>query len=409
MVVSAKGREGKAAPPRVLIVTLCSNGGVAALVAAAERLLAERGIRPDLAWYEPWRLTPELSVPLAALPWRRPLLRREPLPSGATLHRVGVRLPELEALRYRPTRLWRQVLRDYDLVLAVCGSILQAGVLPGSRGLAWVSSPYDADRAERRRAFPWPRRLFDRLLDAPLSRRLERRLLRTLPTMTISRYTAEALRRLEPRLDLRALVPCPLDLEELRQQPWPETADGLRRIGFFGRYNDPRKNLPLLLEAFARLAPTRPELRLVLAGEAPTPALQRRLAALGIAGQVELHDELPRAGLLALYAQIELLVIPSQQEGLGIVGLEALASGRPVLSTRCGGPEEFVLEDETGWLVAAEPAAMAARLGELLAAPERLRAAGARGRALVEARYGYAAVAPAFHAAFDQVARGPAA
>lgn len=408
-LMAIESAPSRTARPRALIVTLCSNGGVAALVAAAQRLLAERGLRPDLAWYEPWRLSPDLSVPLPALPFRRPRLLRETLPDGSLLHRVGVRLPELEALRYRPSALWRRVLADYDVVLAVCGSVLQAGVLldgaPG--GLAWVSSPYDADRAERRRRFSAPRRLFDRLVDAPLARRLERRLLRRLPLITISRYSAEALERLASGLDLRAIVPCPLDLEELRQRPWPAPPDGTRRIGFFGRHGDPRKRIGLLLEAFALLAARRPETRLVLAGEPPTAALRQRLAALGLTERVELHDEVPRARLLDLYGDLELFVIPSEQEGLGIVGLEAMATGRPVLSTRCGGPEEFVLEGETGWLVEATPQAMAARLDALLAAPEALRAAGARARALMVERYGHAAVAARFHRVFAQVAGDP--
>ncbi len=404
------GITGEAAP-RVLLVTLCASGGVAALVQAAENLLAERGWRADLAWYEPYRQTPKQSVPLFALPFRRPRLTRERLPNGATLYRVGVRLPELETLRYRPTRLWRQVLADYDLVLAICGSVLPAGVLVGFQGkaLAWVATPYDADRAVRRQEFAWPRRLLDRLVDAPLCRRSERRLLRTLPIMTISHYGDDALRAVQPATRLVACVPWPLDLREITAAPWPEPADGLRRIGFFGRYNDPRKNLPLLLRAFALLRQDRPAIRLVLAGGDPTPALQQQIAELGLAGAVELHDSVSREQLLTLYASLDLFVIASQQEGLGIVGLEAMARGRPVLSTRCGGPEEFVIEGETGWLVDADPRAMAGRLRALLDQPAELRDAGLRARSFVARHYAHALLSGRFHAALDQVLASRAA
>ena len=56
-----------------------------------------------------------------------------------------------------------------------------------------------------------------------------------------------------------------------------------------------------------------------------------------------------------------MFVIPSHQEGLCIAALEAMACGCPVVSTRCGGPEEFVVEGRTGYLVPASPEAMADR------------------------------------------------
>lgn len=390
--------------PRVLLVTLCATGGVAALVAAAQGLLAERGWRADLAWYEPYRQSPDFSVPLFALPIRRPRLVTETQADGTLLYRVGVRLPELESMRYRPTRLWRGVLAGYDLVIAVCGSVLPAGVFQGFGGaaLAWVATPFDGDRELRRQSFPWPRQLLDLLVDAPLCRRLERRLLGSVPSVTISRYSQAVLRRLQPAARVLEVVPPPLDLEECAAQPWPAAGPG-RRIGFFGRYADPRKNIPLLLQAFALLRSRRPDSVLVLAGEEPEGAILQTIAGLGLAGAVELHGRVPRAELLRLYAGLELFVIPSQQEGLCISGLEAMASGRPVLSTRCGGPEDYVIEGETGWFVAADPDAMAERLDTLLADPAPLRAAGARAQALVARHYDRATVSRSFHAVLDQL------
>ena len=56
----------------------------------------------------------------------------------------------------------------------------------------------------------------------------------------------------------------------------------------------------------------------------------------------------------------DLFVIPSHQEGLCISALEAMACGVPVVSTRCGGPEDFVLPDRTGLLVPHQAPALAA-------------------------------------------------
>lgn len=58
------------------------------------------------------------------------------------------------------------------------------------------------------------------------------------------------------------------------------------------------------------------------------------------------NDDLP-----AYYRGADVIAIPSRQEGLTTVGLEAMACGMPVVSTRCGGPEEYVKDGETGCFV----------------------------------------------------------
>src|SRR5690606_20195672 len=102
---------------------------------------------------------------------------------------------ELECRRYRPGRLWREVIAQHDHAIAVCGSVLQAGPLaePGRPLLAWVSSAFDGDRALRRQRLPAARRLLDRLLDAPLCRRQERQLLARAAVLTISESSARDL------------------------------------------------------------------------------------------------------------------------------------------------------------------------------------------------------------------------
>ena len=61
----------------------------------------------------------------------------------------------------------------------------------------------------------------------------------------------------------------------------------------------------------------------------------------------------------------DLFVIPSHQEGLCIAALEAMACGVPVVSTRCGGPEDFVIPGQTGELVPHESEAMASAIARI--------------------------------------------
>src|SRR6185295_4667659 len=58
-----------------------------------------------------------------------------------------------------------------------------------------------------------------------------------------------------------------------------------------------------------------------------------------------------REGLRDYYNSLDVFVIPSHQEGLGIVGLEAMACGLPVVATRCGGTEDYVKNGANGYLV----------------------------------------------------------
>ena len=393
--------------PRVLIVTLAGEGGVAALVERARSFLAQRGWQADLAWYEPYRQNPALSVPLWALPFRRPALASERQADGTLVHRVGVRLPELEARRYRAGRTWRQALAGYDIVLAACGSILQAApaVDLDRPCLAWVSSPFDADRRARRRHFSWPRRLLDALVDAPLCRREERRLLRRAAIITNSAYTRAGLLALEPAARIEAIVPWPLP-PRLEAVPERHRAGPLA-LGFAGRLSDPRKNLPLLLDALARLD-GKVAFTCRLAGQAETADLRAAVEARGLGDRVAFLGRLDERGLARFYRGLDLFVVPSEQEGLSIVALEAMVAGVPVVSTRCGGPEEFVIDGETGLLVPQDAAALAAAIRRLAEDPALRLRLGAEAAHRVRRDYAFALSAERFWRAMERVYALPA-
>lgn len=394
--------------PRVLIVTLAGEGGVAALVERARSFLALRGWQADLAWYEPYRQTPALSVPFWALPFRPPKLASERQADGTLVHRVGVRLPELEARRHRAGRTWRQALAGYDIVLAICGSVLQAGPVAdlGRPCLAWVSAAFDDDREMRRRRFSWPRRLLDGLIDAPLCRREERRLLGRVAILTNSTHTRARLLALDPRARIEAVVPWPLPSALAPVQE--RRSDAPLALGFAGRLSDPRKNLPLLLDALALLV-GKVDFVCRLAGQPPNETLRAAVEARGLARRVVFLGRLDDAALARFYRELDLFVVPSQQEGLSIVALEAMAAGAPVVSTRCGGPEEFVIDGQTGLLVPHDAAALAAAIERLAGDRALCRRLGAEAAIRVRRDYGFATAAERFWQAMERVYALPAA
>lgn len=122
------------------------------------------------------------------------------------------------------------------------------------------------------------------------------------------------------------------------------------------------KNLPLLLEAVASLPPaTRP--LLLLAGDGPLrDALQAQVQALGIGASVRLLGERRDAPLLMQLA--DLLVLPSREEGLSNVLLEAMAAGCAVVASDAGGNPELVEDGATGCLF---PSDNAVALAQVLA------------------------------------------
>ena len=107
-----------------------------------------------------------------------------------------------------------------------------------------------------------------------------------------------------------------------------------------------------------------------------------------------------------LFRSAALYVVSSNEEGLGLTILEAMASGRPVVSTACGGPSTTVLDGETGRLVPVGDAeALADAMRDLLGTPERADAMGQRGRERVEQHFSKTAAGQRFLETYDQLLR----
>ncbi len=156
----------------------------------------------------------------------------------------------------------------------------------------------------------------------------------------------------------------------------------------------PRKDVATLLRAFARLQPPA-QLRIV--GDGPEMGRLQRLARkLGLGERCRLLGHLPFADLAAEYANADLFCLPSRQEAFGIVLLEAMAAGLPILAARAAAIPEVVPEGDCGWLFpAGDEAGLAAALERLLAEPAARGRMGEAGRRHVR-RFDAPAVAEAF-------------
>jgi spore coat protein SA len=164
---------------------------------------------------------------------------------------------------------------------------------------------------------------------------------------------------------------------------------GGRRVVMFGGRIDRLKGGLELLEALALVVRDVPELTLLLVGDA-LPGFFEEMVAL--AGRNGLGAErLVRTGWLtgeelrAAYSLSEVVVSPSLCfESFGLVNLEAMAAGRPVVASMWGGPSDVVVDGVTGFLVnPTQTAVLAERLRRLLQDEGLARRLGAAGRARV--------------------------
>jgi glycosyltransferase involved in cell wall biosynthesis len=335
----------------VLVSSLTpASGGVSTMARFVLSTLQKGGFKPILAHYEPYGMTPHLSTPVYALGRRRPGVELRESYDGIETHAIGSWLPELEFTHFRPGPQWQDLMDRCDRFIAVSGNVLAASpfALSDRPFLAWVATGWKEDRCDRVRRFPVYRRLLDKFLNARLLERQERSVLRSGWILALSRHTRSALDQIAGRGVVKDVLPMPIDGQ--RFQPGM-TRLRRNRIGFSGRFNDPRKNISLLLEAFSRLAVQNHDAELVLVGAEPDALLTRKLHDLGIAHSVQTTGFLGQTALIEVLQSLDVFVVPSWQEGLCIAALEAMACGCPVVSTRCGGPEEFVLNGETGLLV----------------------------------------------------------
>jgi phosphatidyl-myo-inositol alpha-mannosyltransferase len=216
-------------------------------------------------------------------------------------------------------------------------------------------------------------RLYD--LAAPLLRRVARRLaIRVAVSEAAARFAA---RRIGGSFEI---VPNGVDVRRFANAEPSSLGDG-RKLLFVGRL-DRRKGFPVAVEAFGRLAEDRPDLRLVVAGDGPDRDAITSLAP-SVRDRVTMLGTVPHQDLPPIHAACDVyLGCAVGGESFGIVLVEALAAGVPVVASDIAGYSEVIREGEDGLLVPARNAsALAAGVTRVLDDPmlaERLRKGGRR-------------------------------
>lgn len=237
-------------------------------------------------------------------------------------------------------------------------------------GPGYSFTVHGADEADHARALSLPRKTADARF-----------------VVAVSSYTRSQLMRHVSPEDWPKLkvVHCGLEEDFFAAEPAPPPAAPV--LLCIGRLCAEKGHL-ILLDAFAALG--HPAARLVFAGDGEFRGLiEARIRALGLEGRVTVTGWVSSAEVRRLITEATVVVQPSLMEGLPVVIMEAMAQGRPVISTFVAGIPELVQDGRTGWLVpAGDAAALAGALGRALAAPrERLAEMGRAGCARARERH----------------------
>ncbi|GAB2595157.1 glycosyltransferase family 4 protein [Streptomyces capparidis] len=235
----------------------------------------------------------------------------------------------------------------------------------------------------------------------PGARALLRRIGDGVDTLTyLGEYTRS---RIAPALSPRAaerMVRLTPGVDERAFRPGAGGAAVRERLGLTGRpvvvcvsRLVPRKGQDTLIRAMPRVLARVPDAALLVVGGGPyRRSLERLAESAGVRDAVVFTGAVPWAELPAHYEAGDVFAMPCRTrrrgldvEGLGIVYLEASATGLPVIAGDSGGAPDAVLDGETGYVVpGGSPEAAAERVVRLLTDPELRRRMGERGRAWVE-------------------------
>ncbi|HKZ51145.1 MAG TPA: glycosyltransferase family 4 protein [Dehalococcoidia bacterium] len=236
---------------------------------------------------------------------------------------------------------------------------------------------------------PWWRRLDGRIAVSRVALRL------------IGRYFPGRYRLLPNGIDYRFFA--------AETPPIPAFADGKRNILFLGR-QEKRKGLPYLLQAYAQMKAAQPDIRLIVVGPdgGMRAACQRYVERQGLE-DVVFTGYVPYEDLPRYYQTAHAFCAPNTgQESFGIVLLEAMAAGTPIVASRLEGFAEVVTDGEEGFLVPPRDSeSLASVLNRLLSDADLRRAMGQRG-SLRAQEYSWDRVSQQILAYYEQVAGEPA-
>ena len=245
--------------------------------------------------------------------------------------------------------LWKKVLEGYDYFFVVSGSSIAAYplVLLNKKFTVSVAAVYQDDRIQRVRRLSLTRKLVDFFAQFKM-KKIEKEIFgKSDYIFTISKNSKK---RIDETLSYKreniSIYGFPI-ANKVQSKKLSKN----KSIIAVGRFSDPRKNFDMLMRAFSRIYQQSPGSKLYIVGKKPdTKKLEKYLPS-DFYKNVLFTGMLEQDQLRQFYEVSDLMLITSYQEGLGIIGLEAMSYGIPVVATDCGGTKDYVINGKNGFLV----------------------------------------------------------
>lgn len=226
---------------------------------------------------------------------------------------------------------------------------------------------------------------------------------------------AEVQEQFQLPTDKTDVIPNGVKAEKLDFDFAPEEAARFRaelarrdeKLLFFVGRMVPEKGADLLIKALPRIRNRVPEVRLVMVGGGNSEHLKKLATDQGVASIVTFTGFVPDDFLLRLYRVIDIACFPSLYEPFGIVALEAMAAGVPMVVSDAGGLPEVVENGVTGIVVRrGDSAAIADAIVGLLRDPPRARLLADAGVNRVREQFDWSAIAARTSAVYERVWQG---
>lgn len=322
---------------------------------------------------------------------------------GVSYYHAGAILCELEFQRYKPRSVLTQLLDRYDLIQLYTGSpawamVTQKLKCPVVLKATTLAATERVSVLEKRRG---AYRLWSRVM-TKLTAALDYKAMCAVDVLMVDNKWMYDVVSHTIGPNKTVFAPSGIDVDFWGGSDY--RFDGY--ILSVSRLSDPRKNVRLLLEAYAALRESKANMpKLVLAGRGGLlPDDWNYAVSRGIADHLEVHADVTAEQLRALYHNAAIFVLSSNEEGLGIVLLEAMACCLPVISTDCGGPSVIVIPHKTGLLTpVGDVHSLASAISSLLDNPELRRQMGQNGRERVSKHFSFASVGKVYIDLYDRL------